>query len=248
MQDLPEASIRKLSRVTKLLRTERTLPARLEAVVAILKRTVAECHAAGITLLIEGEPTTSAVTDRLAVEIDLVQYETGGGPGLAAISDSHVIRMDVMERDARFAHFAPGSVALDINSVLSIPLAVRAGTVGALNIYSHLSHAFDARTEEVVQPMADYAAEVISTSPLYAYALDMVDGLVETLESQAIIAQATGVVMATEQRTTEEAFGRLRELAMVSGESMRTVADWVLEERPTSPLPEDGHLPLWEQP
>lgn len=71
MQDLPEPSIEKLSRVTKLLRTQRTLPARLEAVVAILKRAVPACHAAGISLLIEGEPTTSAVTDRLAVEIDL---------------------------------------------------------------------------------------------------------------------------------------------------------------------------------
>ena len=248
MQDLPEASIERLSRVTKLLSTQRTLPARLEAVVAILKRTVPNCHAAGISLLVQGEPTTSAVTDRLAVEVDLVQYETGEGPCLAAISDSNVIRMDVMERDARFAHFAPGSLALDINSVLSIPLVVRGGTVGALNIYSHLSNAFDAKAEEVVQPMADYAAEVISTSPLYAYALHMVDGLVETLESQAIIAQATGVIMATEQRSAEEAFDRLRELAMASGESMRTVADWLLEERPTGPLPVDGHLPPREEP
>ena len=156
--------------------------------------------------------------------------------------------MDVIERDARFAHFAPGALALDINSVLSIPLVVRGRNVGALNIYSHLPNAFDAETEEVVRPMADYAAEVISTSPLYAYALHMVDGLVETLESQAIIAQATGVIMATEQRTAEEAFDRLRELAMVSGESMRTVADWLLEERPTSPPPVDGRLPPREEP
>ena len=248
MQDLPEASIEKLSRVTKLLRTQRTLPARLEAVVAILKRTVPACHAAGITLLVEGAPTTSAVTDRLAVEIDLVQYQTGEGPCLAAISDSNIIRMDVMGGDARFAHFAPGSLALDINSVLSIPLTVRGRTVGALNVYSHLANAFDAKTEEVVQPMADYAADAISTSPLYAYTLDMVDGLVETLEDQAIIAQATGVIMATEQRTTEEAFDRLRELAMASGESMRTVADWLLAERPTGPLPEGGHLPLPKEP
>jgi GAF domain-containing protein len=248
MHDLPEASMEKLSRVTKLLRTQRTLPARLEAVVAILKRTVPACHAAGITLLIEGEPTTSAVTDRLAVEIDLVQYRTGEGPCLAAISDSNIIRMDVMERDARFAHFAPGSLAFDINSVLSIPLTVRDRTVGALNVYSHLANAFDAKTEEMVQPMADYAAEVISSSPLYAYTLDMVDGLVETLEDQAIIAQATGVIMATEKLTAEEAFDRLRELSMASGEAMRTVADWLLAEGPTGPVPDGGHMPLAEEP
>lgn len=239
MQELPKESIEKLSRVTRLLRTQRTLPAKLETVVAIVKRTIRNCDAAGISLLIDGEPTTSAATDRLAVEIDLVQYETGEGPCLAAVSDSNVIRIDVIERDSRFSRFAPAALALEINSVLSVPLVARGRTVGALNLCSHVSNAFDAQAEEAAQPMADYAAEAISTSPLYAYSLEMVEGLVETLESQAAIAQATGVIMATEQRTSEEALDRLRELAMASGEPMPTVADWVLNERPTGPLPAD---------
>lgn len=111
--------------------------------------------------------------------------------------------------------------------------------MGALNLYSHLSKAFDADAERAVQPMADYAAEAIGTSPLYAYSLDMVEGLVETLESRALIAQATGVIMTAEHVSSEGAWDRLRKLAMASGESMHTVADWVLEERPTGPLPAD---------
>ncbi len=46
--------------------------------------------------------------------------------------------------------------------------------------------------------------------------------------------------MTTEERSSAEALDRLRELAMSSGESMRTVATWVLDERPTS-------APLLEQ-
>ncbi len=232
MQELPKESIVRLSRVTKLLSTQRTLPAKLESVVALVKRTIPNCHAAGISLLIDGEPTTSAVTDRLAVEIDLVQYETGEGPCLAAVTDSNVIRIDIIERDSRFSRFAPGALDREVNSVLSIPLAVNGRVVGALNLYSHLPGAFDELSVEAVQPMADYAAEAIGTSPLYAYSLDMVEGLMEKLESQALISQATGVIMSTEQRTSEEAFDRLRELAMASGESMRAVADRVLSERP----------------
>lgn len=76
----------------------------------------------------------------------------------------------------------------------------------------------------MAKPLADYAGEVITTSPLYAYSLDMVDGLAETLESRALIAQATGVIMVTEQRSGEEAMDQLRDLALSSGESMRTVA------------------------
>lgn len=243
MQELPDWSIEKLARVTKLLRTQRTLPAKLETVVEIAKRTTPNCDAAGVSLLIEQEPTTAAVDGRLAVEIDLVQYETGQGPCLDAISGAHVVRIDVLDGDTRFAHFAPGALALGINSVLSTPLAAHGRTVGALNLYSHEMNAFDAHAEELVQPLAAYAAEVISTSPLYAYSLDMVDGLVESLESRALIDRAAGVIMGTEQATAEEALDRLRELALASGESMRTVATWVIEERPTGPPPTAGDRP-----
>ena len=249
MEELPPDTVEKLARVAKLLKTQRTLPAKLEAVVALVKRTIPDCDAVGVTLLIEGEPTSIAVSDRLAIEIDLVQYRTGEGPCLAALGQSQAIRIDVLDADTRFTHFAPGAIDLDLSSVLSIPLDANGRTVGALNLYSRRPDAFDARTEEAVQPMADYAAESISTSPIYAYSLDMVEGLAETVESQAVIDQATGVLMATEERSSAEALDRLRELALSSGESMGTVAKWVLEERPTTaPILEQEETILRDDP
>ena len=232
MEELPEESVERFARVEKLLRTQRTLPARLESVVAIARRTVPHCDAAAISLIVEGEPTTGAVSDRLAVEIDLVQYQTGEGPCLEAIARGQVIRIDILERDQRFSRFAPGALAKDINSVLSMPLAAGDRVVGALNLYSRLPNAFDADAERAAQPLANYAGEIIASSALYAYALDMVDGLVESLENQAIIAQAIGILMTTEQHSSEEALERLRALALNGGHSMRTVAGWVIEERP----------------
>lgn len=249
MQELPEPSVEKLSRVTKLLATQRTLPAKLEAVVAIVTRITPNCDAAGISLVIEGEATTTAVSDRIAVEVDLVQYQTGEGPCLAALQESNVIRIDVVGREERFSRFAPGALAIGINGVLSIPLVAGGEAVGALNLYSRRPEAFDSRTAKSLQPIADYAAEVISTSPLYAYSLEMVDGLVETLESRAVIDRAIGVIMATEHETSEGAWDRLRNLALESGHSIRAVADWVLQERPTGPLPEElGELTWRDEP
>lgn len=243
VHDLPQESVDRLHRVTRLLSTQRTLPAKLEAVVALVERTIPNCHAVGISMVIDGKPTTAAASDRLAVEIDLVQYRTGEGPCLAAMSDGNVIRIDLLEEDSRFTRFAPGALDHRINSILSIPLTASDRVVGALNLYSHLPNAFDGGAEEAVQPMADVAAETIGTSPLYAAALDLVDGLVETLESQAIIHQAVGVIMAGEGQTPEEALDRLRQLALASGKPMREVARLVLEERPTTPLPPgDGRL------
>ncbi len=237
MQDLPPETIEKLSKVTRLLTTQRSLPARLEAVVAIVKRTVPNCDSAGIVLLVDGEPTSVAVTDRLTIEIDLVQYETGEGPCLAALEEGQVVRIDILEKDSRFTRFAPGALDRGLGSVLSTPLEVHDRSVGALNMYSVQPNAFDEATEAAVKPIAGYAAEVISRSPLYAYSLDMVDGLLEDLASRAVIEQATGVLMATEHETPEHALGRLRELALGSGESLRTVSQWVIEERPTGARP-----------
>ena len=233
MQYLPPETVERLSRVTKLLKTQRTLPAQLEAVVGIVKRSVPSCDAAGIVLLVDGEPTSVAVTDRITIEVDLVQYQTGEGPCLSALHDGDVVRIDILEKDIQFTRFAPGAIDRGVRSVLSTPLDANGRTVGALNMYSMQANAFDARTSEAVRPMAEYAGQAIASSPLYAYSLDMVDGLVEDLESRAIIDRASGVLMATQEETGEDALGHLRNLAMRSGESMRTVAEWVIDERPT---------------
>jgi GAF domain-containing protein len=245
LQDLPPETVEKLSRVTRLLKTQRTLPAQLEAVVGIVKRSVPSCDAAGIVLLVDGEPTSVAVTDRLTIEIDLVQYRTGEGPCLAALNDGEVVRIDILERDSTFTRFAPGALDRGLRSVLSTPLTAHGRSVGALNMYSTKANAFDDRTQEAVRPMAEYAGDAIGSSPLYAYSLDMVDGLVEDLESRAIIEQATGVLMSTQEDTSQDALAQLRDLAMRSGESIRTVAEWVIAERPTGgnhgrPPGEDG--------
>ena len=242
MEDLPQDAVDRLHRVTKLLRTQRTLPAKLEAAVDLAKRTVPNCHSAGIILLIDGEPTSVAVTDRLAVEVDLVQYRNGEGPCLEAIDSASPIRIDILSRDGRFIRFAPGAIDHEIESVLSIPLMCGGRAAGALNLYSHLPNAFDAASEEAARPVAEYAAEAIGTSPLYAFALDMVEGLVETMESRALINQAVGVIMAGEKRTDEDALQRLRELALASGKPLRAVAQSVLDERPVAGQAADADL------
>lgn len=113
------------------------------------------------------------------------------------------------------------------------PLVIEGQTVGALNLYSKTPDGFDERSLELARPAADYAAEAIATSPLYAFSLDLVEGLMETMEDRSLIERATSAVMASEHGTSEEALGRLRSLALTSGETMPTVARWVPEERPT---------------
>lgn len=229
MSALPEEFNERLARVLKLVRTERTLPAQLEAAAAMAKRTVSTCDAAGITLVIVGEPVTSAATDRVVLEVDLVQYDTEQGPCLEAMAESRMVRVDLVESDIRYSRFAPGALDVGINSIVSFPLLAGDRSVGAFNLYSHQGDAFDDDTERAMAPILGYTGDMLSTSPLYAYSLDLVDGLVESLEDRAAIGQATGVLIARNHWSTEEAFDAVRDRALVQGVSLREAADAVLK-------------------
>ena len=236
----PEEFTDRLSRVLRLVRTQRTLPNQLEAVVALAKRTVPSCDAAGVTLIVSGEPLTAAASDTVALEVDVVQYSTGQGPCLDAIARSNVVRVDLIGGELRYERFAPGAVDTAINSVMSFPLAAAGRTVGALNLYSYLPDAFDDDTERVMAPIVSSAANVLSTSPLYAYSLEMVEGLMESLEERAVIAQATGALMARNGWTAAESFDFLRDRALVQGEPLREAASAVLAlDLPAGPAPAD---------
>jgi putative methionine-R-sulfoxide reductase with GAF domain len=239
MSAVPEFAER-LARVLTLVSMQRTLPAQLEAVVALAKRTVPNCDAAGVTLVVSGEPLTGAATDTVALEVDVVQYETGQGPCLDAIAGSNVVRVDLIDGDLRYERFAPGAVDTAINSVVSFPLVAAGRTAGALNLYSYLPDAFDADTERVMAPIVSYAADVLSTSPLYACSLDMVEGLMESLEERAVIDQATGALMARNGWTAAASFDFLRDRALVRSEPLREAARAILAlDLTAGPAPSD---------
>ena len=89
-------------------------------------------------------------------------------------------------------------------------------------------------------PIVNYAADVLSTSPLYAYSLETVEGLMESLEERAVIAQATGALMARNGWTAAESFDFLRDRALVRGEPLREAARAILAlDLPADPLPSD---------
>jgi GAF domain-containing protein len=238
----------RLGRVQRALSVDRGIVAKLEAVSAIAVRTIEGCDRAGMAMEMRGTTRSLAITDEVVLEVDLVQYDTGEGPCLQAIRESQVIRFDILEPDSRWEHFAPGALARGIQSVLSMPLIASGNTVGALNLYSESRRAFDDDAEALARPLADYAAAVISTSPLYAYSLDLLDELLDELADRELVSTAMGIIQAREGCCLDEAKRQLAEIADRYGEPIRGAAEWVLREQQLSPrLPLDGDVPNGEK-
>jgi GAF domain-containing protein len=218
------------ARLVRALWMERGLMGRLEAVTALSKVLIDGCDAAGVALQVHGEARSLATTERVVLEVDLVQYATGEGPCLAAIAEGRPIRIDVVGEGEQWQHFSPGALDRGIESVLSLPIRAAGTTVGALNLYSRVANAFDDEAARIGQLLADYAGQAIRTSPLYAYSVDLVDEVLEELATSELVNTAVGLLM---ERGHVDSDAALRALADEAGRNrmtLREAAEWELRE------------------
>ncbi|HEX2577712.1 MAG TPA: GAF and ANTAR domain-containing protein [Aquihabitans sp.] len=227
--DGPDQLKTQIDRVNHLLSTQRTLPAKLEAIAEVLERTIPRCDAVSVALVLESASVTGAASSQLAVEADLVQYAHNQGPCLTSAQTRSVVRIDVLSQDERFEHFAPGAIEIGVESVVSVPLLHGATVVGSINLYSTEPHAFDDAALEHVRPIADYAADVISHSPLYAEALGLVEELVSYTGDRDVVAQAIGILRVREHADEAAAVALLQAEADRRGVSVPDAARAVVE-------------------
>jgi hypothetical protein len=94
----------------------------LDAVVRHATQAIAGAQHAAISLVSAGrEPRTLYSTDDLPLRVDALQYSTGEGPCVTALTESDLVLVDDLADDDQFPTFAPGAVELGIRSMLSSP-------------------------------------------------------------------------------------------------------------------------------
>lgn len=195
---------------------------------------VPPCDFAGITLRRRRErPTTVADTARLALACDDLQYELGEGPCLSAIADDASYLIRDVATDARWPRWGPRVAALGVGSILSVRMADNRETLGALNLYSRTTDAYDENALDIALVFAAHAATAISQTRL-------VSGLQTALQSRHLIGVAQGILMAQYDMGLETAFEVLRRYSSHTNVKLRDVALRVVE---LGSLPEDYTAP-----
>src|SRR3954462_11690270 len=86
-----------LQELAEVLQTQRTLGGALGGIAEAATVSVPGCDAASIAISVEGRPATAAITARIALELDLVQYETEEGPCLTSFRSMETVRIDLVE-------------------------------------------------------------------------------------------------------------------------------------------------------
>src|SRR3954471_18027520 len=125
-----------LQQLAEGLQTQRTLGGALAGIAEAATVSVPSCDAASIAISIEGRPQTAAITARVALELDIAQYETDEGPCLASFRTIETLRLDIAEVTEAFPHVARAARAQGVRGVLSVPATWRGEIVATLNLYS----------------------------------------------------------------------------------------------------------------
>jgi GAF domain-containing protein len=218
-----------LQDLAQVLQTQRTLGATLAGIAEASTISVPGCDAASIAISLEGRPATAAVTARIALELDMVQYDTSDGPCLRSFRSMETVRISLLEAGDQFPHFAPAASKHGVRGVLSVPATWGAEVVATLNLYSR-SGPFDETAESIALVLASQVAIAVSRSPEFVAARGVVEQAQRDADDAADVNVATGLLMVNEGCTAEQAEGLLRQAAVQDHQTILEIAHRIIQQ------------------
>ncbi|GGT04540.1 GAF and ANTAR domain-containing protein [Streptomyces chromofuscus] len=175
---------------------------------AALELTGAE--GAGVTIEREQRPLTVVSAGPAARKLDEKQYGLDDGPCLQSLRSGEEVTVDDMIGETRWGDYPAYAAACGIRSSLSLPIAARTDTAGALNLYAAPPRAFTGGDLTVLRSLASQATGAIALAQRMSDTQDFAEQLQTAMQSRSVIDQALGVIMSQRRCTADEAFGILR--------------------------------------
>jgi GAF domain-containing protein len=213
---------------------EESLTTDLETLVRVACRVLADCSGASVALLVDGEPTTVAVDDRVTLEIDLLQYEKREGPCITALGGQQ-IRVGYVPADERFPHFAVGAADRRVLSVLSTPILERGTVLGTVNLYSDRPDAFGQEAQDIARVISAEAATAVRKSKFLTTARAAREQLQERYDESVQTSRAQGALMVMYDCSAEQALDLLRNAAETNRERLLLTAERILSSMQEEP-------------
>lgn len=228
-----EDLVNTLQQLAQVLQNQQTLGAALGGIAEAAVESVPGCDAASVAIAIEGRPATAAITARVALELDLVQYDTDEGPCLTTFRTMETMRLDFVELGEKMPHFAVAAQRRGVRSVLSVPATWGGELVATLNLYSRTT-TFDESAESVALVLAAQVAIAVSRSPEFAAARGVLEQAQRDADDAADVNFATGLLMFNEACTAEQAEGLLRQAAIQDEKTVLEIAQRIIDQHRTS--------------
>ncbi len=186
-------------------------------------------HAAISTLGDPFEVETVCSTDRLAARLDELQLDYGEGPCWQAhATRTAVLLPDLQGRLAPAWPVVQAAIAShEIRAAYAFPMMIGKLGIGAVDLYASAPDALSPTDIATASTMADAAAIQVLRHAIATRD----DPFRDDPSSRRMVHQATGMVIAQMRIPAAEALLVIRAHAFASGQSVRDVADEVIERR-----------------
>ena len=186
--------------------------------------------------LVRGDLTfTIAATQEDLALLDAIQYAFGGPCVDAALKGSTVLGGDSDQGlldERRWARFARAGAAHGILSTLSLPVHAHGRVVGGVNLYAATPNAFAGKEEKVAAVLGAWAPGAVHNADLSFSTPAAARRAPRALDDLAVLAQATGVVVAAHGVDRACARQFIADAAASAGLDEVTVARGLLQQHP----------------
>ncbi|MEA2509636.1 MAG: hypothetical protein QOG21_1718 [Actinomycetota bacterium] len=224
-QDYPAELITSVTALSRLVTANETVESTVGRIAQLSVLAIDSANECGISLVKGKNIQTVAVTSEVGETIDALQIETGQGPCMSSIETQATFYIPDMARDTTWPAFSARAAAeTGISSLLGHVLEVGGGALGAMNLMSYQTDAFD---EDAIAAAAVFAAQAgvaLSNALTHEKSAQKVEQLEEGIRTRQVIGQAVGIVMATRHLNAEDAFEILKTISQHTNVKLKQVA------------------------
>lgn len=147
------------------------------------RRSAVEC---GITVVQDGQPAMAAASGPNARVLEDLQYSSGTGPCVTAVGLDGALLVQDLGLDRRWPEFTAVASAVEVRSVLAIPLELGDTFHAVLNFYSKHSEYFNSSDAETVTAFARITSKTLKLTLVIAQLREQIDELKDAISSRTV--------------------------------------------------------------
>jgi GAF domain-containing protein len=220
----PDALAKSVARLEGVDPVDTGLDAALELAVAETDRLFG-VDGAGLMLVGgDGVLRYMVASDEPGRMLEAIQEQVGEGPCVDAFLEDGPVTAEDLEADQRWPSAGPLAAGHGIGAVLGVPIDLREGPVGTLNVYAARPRPWDDSEVAAIQAYTRIIASLLRTAARAHVSGKAAAQLQQALDQRSLIEQAKGILMARQGLDQQAAFELLRSRARSTRRRLHDVA------------------------
>lgn len=223
----PDNFLEQLADAARSMQEKRSTKETLDEAVLVAIETIEGCDLAGMSIVNKRGVDTPAGSGAALRRLDTLQFELKEGPCFDAVRNHEVVLSRDLANEVRWPRWGPRvAEEIGVRSIVSYRLFSAADTLGAMNLYSLRTDAFDPEDIDNGGALAAHVAVALAEA-------QNVTHLETAISARTVIGRAEGILMERFDLSPVHAFGVLRRVSQTRNIKLNHVAEELVRTRET---------------